>query len=78
MRSRELLCDKLIGRHVKVHVDFVRPREGEHEEREYVTIQYDKHNAQLIEKGLAPAVRHRRDAEAGSPDLYKLLVAEQA
>lgn len=33
---------------------------------------------QLIEKGLASAVRHRRDDEDRSPDYDKLMAAEQA
>ena len=33
---------------------------------------------QLIEKGLASVVRHKRDDEDRSPDFDKLVVAEQA
>lgn len=33
---------------------------------------------QLIEKGLASAVRHKRDDEDRSPDFDKLIAAEQA
>ena len=33
---------------------------------------------QLIEKGLASMVRHKRDDEDRSPDFDKLVVAEQA
>ncbi len=33
---------------------------------------------QLIEKGLASVVRHRRDDEDRSPDYDKLMAAEQA
>jgi staphylococcal nuclease domain-containing protein 1 len=33
---------------------------------------------QLIEKGLASAVRHKRDDEDRSPDYDKLIAAEQA
>jgi len=33
---------------------------------------------QLIEKGLASVVRHKRDDEDRSPDYDKLMVAEQA
>ena len=35
---------KLIGKHVKVHVDFVRAREGEFEERECATIRHGGQN----------------------------------
>ncbi|KAJ3516427.1 hypothetical protein NLJ89_g1138 [Agrocybe chaxingu] len=80
--AREFLRKKLIGKHVKVHIDFIRPREGEFEERECATIRYGGHNVniaeQLIEKGLASTVRHKRDDEGRSPDYDKLMAAEQA
>lgn len=79
--AREFLRKKLIGKHVKVHIDFVRPRDGEFEERECVTIHYGGHHAnvaqQLIEKGLATVVRHRRDDEDRSLEYDKLIAAEQ-
>ena len=43
--AREFLRKKLIGKHVKVHIDFVRPREGEFEERECATIRYGGQNS---------------------------------
>ncbi len=43
--AREFLRKRLIGKHVKVHVDFVRPREGEYEEREAATVRYGGQNA---------------------------------
>ncbi|KAI0958387.1 hypothetical protein AcV7_004220 [Taiwanofungus camphoratus] len=80
--AREFLRKRLIGKHVKVHVDFVRPRDGEYEERECATVRYGGQNAniaeQLIEKGLASVVRHKRDDEDRSPDYDKLMAAEQA
>ncbi|EAU91580.2 transcription factor [Coprinopsis cinerea okayama7 len=80
--AREFLRKKLIGKHVKVHIDFVRPPEGDFEERECATIRYGNQGAniaeQIIEKGLASAVRHRRDDENRSPDYDKLIAAEQA
>ncbi|KAK2463207.1 hypothetical protein APHAL10511_004862 [Amanita phalloides] len=80
--AKEFLRKRLIGKHVKVTVDFIRPRDGEFEERECVTIRYGGHNAniaeQLVEKGLASAVRHKRDDEDRSPDYDKLIAAEQA
>ncbi|KAJ1304495.1 hypothetical protein OPQ81_005641 [Rhizoctonia solani] len=79
--AREFLRKKLIGKHVKVNVDFVRPKEGEFEERDAVTIRYGNAHAniseQLIEKGLATAVRHRRDDESRSSEYDKLMAAEQ-
>ncbi|GLB37511.1 putative tudor domain containing protein [Lyophyllum shimeji] len=79
--AREFLRKKLIGKHVKVHIDFVRPREGEFEERECATVHYGGQNAnvaqQLIEKGLASIVRHKRDDEDRSSEYDKLIAAEQ-
>ncbi|KAI0790842.1 transcription factor [Abortiporus biennis] len=80
--AREFLRKRLIGKHVKVHIDFVRPKEGEYDERECATVRYGGQNSniaeQLIEKGLASVVRHRRDDEDRSPDYDKLMAAEQA
>lgn len=79
--AREFLR-KLVGKTVKVTVDFVRPREGDYEEREAATVRYGNQNAniaeQLIEKSLAGAVRRRRDNEDRSPGYDKLMAAEQA
>ncbi|KAJ3488096.1 hypothetical protein NLI96_g3083 [Meripilus lineatus] len=79
--AREFLRKRLIGKHVKVHIDFVRPKEGEFEERECATVRYGNQNVnvaeQLIEKGLASIVHHRRDDEDRSPDYDKLMAAEQ-
>ncbi|KAJ7072239.1 hypothetical protein C8F01DRAFT_1205852 [Mycena amicta] len=80
--AREFLRKKLIGKHVKVTIDFIRPREGDYEERECATIRYGGQNAniaeQLIEKGLAGLVRHKRDDEDRASDYDKLMAAEQA
>ncbi|KAF8608810.1 transcription factor [Ceratobasidium sp. AG-I] len=79
--AREFLRKKLIGKHVKVNIDFVRPKEGEFEERDAVTIRYGNAQSniaeQLIEKGLATALRHRRDDESRSSEYDKLMAAEQ-
>lgn len=45
IEAREFLRKKLIGKHVKVHVDFIRPREGEYDERECATIRYGNQSA---------------------------------
>ncbi|TCD62798.1 hypothetical protein EIP91_006391 [Steccherinum ochraceum] len=80
--AREFLRKRLIGKHVKVHIDFIRPKEGEFDERECATIHIGNQNVniaeQLIDKGLASVVRHKRDDEDRSPDYDKLMAAEQA
>ncbi|KAH0589010.1 hypothetical protein H2248_004787 [Termitomyces sp. 'cryptogamus'] len=79
--AREFLRKKLIGKHVKVTIDFVRPREGDFEERECATVHYGGQNSniaeQLIEKGLASIVRHKRDDEDRSSEYDRLIAAEQ-
>jgi staphylococcal nuclease domain-containing protein 1 len=42
--AQEFLRKKLIGKRIKVHIDFVRPREGEFEECECATIRYGGQN----------------------------------
>ncbi|KAJ7178432.1 hypothetical protein C8R43DRAFT_459314 [Mycena crocata] len=80
--AREFLRKKLIGKHVKITVDFIRPRDGDFDERECATVRYGGQNAniaeQLIEKGLAGLVRHKRDDEDRASDYDKLMAAEQA
>lgn len=75
------LRKRLVGKVVHVLVDYVKPKDGEYEERECVTITYggQKSNIaeQLIEKGLATVLRHRRDDEDRSAELDKLIIAEQ-
>lgn len=39
----------MIGKRVKVTIDFVRPREGDFEERECATIRYGGNNAYVVE-----------------------------
>ncbi|TFL04337.1 transcription factor [Pterulicium gracile] len=79
--AREFLRKRLIGKVVHVSIDFIRPKEGDFDERECATIRYGNQNnniaEQLIEKGFASAVRHRRDDEDRSPDYDKLMAAEQ-
>ncbi|KAL0072455.1 hypothetical protein AAF712_000218 [Marasmius tenuissimus] len=79
--AREFLRKKLIGKTVKVNIDFVRPKEGDFDERECATVRFGGGNTnvaeQLIEKGLAGVVRHKRDDEDRSPDFDKFMAAEQ-
>ncbi|WVF72237.1 hypothetical protein IAT40_007049 [Kwoniella sp. CBS 6097] len=79
--AKEFLRKRLIGKTVQVHIDYIKPREGDYEERECVTVHYGNQNnniaEQLIEKGLATVLRHKRDDEDRSLELDKLIVAEQ-
>ncbi|ORX39823.1 hypothetical protein BD324DRAFT_615122 [Kockovaella imperatae] len=79
--AKEFVRKRLIGKIVHVHVDYIKPKDGEYDERECVTITYGGANnniaEQLIEKGLATVLRHKRDDEDRSSQLDKLIVAEQ-
>lgn len=79
--NQRFLRKRLIGKTVHVLVDYVKPKDGEYEERECVTVTYGNSNTnvaeQLIEKGLATFLRHRRDDEERSAELDKLIAAEQ-
>ncbi|KAF8503095.1 hypothetical protein JB92DRAFT_3084279 [Gautieria morchelliformis] len=88
--AREFLRKKLIGKPVRVYVDFIRPREGEYEERECATVRFGSQNMRVapsihhpnvaelvIERGYASVVRHKRDDEDRSSDYDKLMAAEQ-
>lgn len=75
-----------------VRIDYVKPKDGEYEERECVTVTYGNNKwvysqcsthrsniaEQLIEKGLATVLRHRRDDEDRSSEIDKLIIAEQS
>jgi hypothetical protein len=43
--AREFLRKRLIGKHVKVTVDFIRPKEGDYDERECATVRYGGQNS---------------------------------
>jgi staphylococcal nuclease domain-containing protein 1 len=42
--AKEFLRKKLIGKHIKINIDFIRPREGDFEERECATVRYGAQN----------------------------------
>ncbi|KAF8332649.1 transcription factor [Cantharellus anzutake] len=75
------LRKRLIGENVRVKVDFVRPAEGDYEERECATVHYGGATTniaeELIKAGLATALRHKRDDENRSSDYDKYMAAEQ-
>ncbi|KAL7409726.1 transcription factor [Mrakia frigida] len=79
--AKEFLRKKLIGKPVQVTVDYIKPAEGDFDARTCVTVRRGGAHSNvaevLIEKGFASVLRHRRDDEERSPDLDKLVVAEQ-
>jgi staphylococcal nuclease domain-containing protein 1 len=80
--AKEFLRKRLIGKTVHVFVDYVKPADGDYEEKECVTIKYggaaNNVSQQLVEKGLATVLRHKRDDEDRSAELDALIAAEQS
>ncbi|KAF1840236.1 uncharacterized protein K460DRAFT_371443 [Cucurbitaria berberidis CBS 394.84] len=78
--AKEFLRKKLIGKHVKVHVDGKRPGTEGYDEREMVTVTIQGKNIGLllVESGMASVIRHRQDDTDRSPIYDDLLLAEQS
>ncbi|KAJ3191082.1 hypothetical protein HK101_008094 [Irineochytrium annulatum] len=77
--AKEHLRAKLIGKTVHVVVDFVKPADGEFPERECATVTYQGANLSevLIARGLAVALRHRKDDDNRASNYDALLQAEE-
>lgn len=78
--AKEFLRKKLIGKHVKFHVDGKRPATEGYDEREMATVSLQGKNIGLllVENGMATVIRHRQDDTDRSPIYDDLLLAEQA
>ncbi|GAC76955.1 transcriptional coactivator p100 [Moesziomyces antarcticus T-34] len=78
--AREFLRKRLVGKNVSVQMDYIKPKDGDFDEREYATVKQGNKDADigllLISKGLATVQRHRRDDEDRSPDFDTLIEAE--
>jgi staphylococcal nuclease domain-containing protein 1 len=77
--AKEFLRKKLIGKHVKVHVDGKRAATEGYDEREMATVTFQGKNVglMLVENGLASVIRHRQEDTDRSPIYDDLLQAEQ-
>ncbi|KAJ3040294.1 hypothetical protein HDV00_011174 [Rhizophlyctis rosea] len=75
--AKEFLRSRLIGKRVRVTIDYVKPAEGGFEERECVTVKDGDKNISevIISRGLADIIRHRRDDDNRSPYYDQLLIA---
>jgi staphylococcal nuclease domain-containing protein 1 len=75
----EFLRSRLIGETVTVTIDYVKPQEGEYEERTCVTIMKGTQNIgeSLVSRGLATVLRHRKDDDSRSPFFDRLIEAEE-
>ncbi len=80
--AKEFLRKRLIGKTVHIFVDYVKAAEGDYDEKECVTVKYggasNNVSQQLVEKGLATVLRHKRDDEDRSAELDALIAAEQS
>ncbi|KAK0561522.1 hypothetical protein OC861_005770 [Tilletia horrida] len=81
--AREFLRKRLIGKTVSVQIDYIKPKEGDFEERTYATIRTlsgkETNIAELlVQRGLATVQRHKRDDEDRSPEYDRLMEAEAA
>jgi staphylococcal nuclease domain-containing protein 1 len=76
--AKEFLRKKLIGKHVKFHVDGKRPATEGYDEREMCTVTFQGKNVglMLVENGMASVIRHRQDDPDRSPIYDDLLLAE--
>lgn len=75
----EFLRSRLVGVKVFVKVDYIKPAEGEYEQKECVTIIKGEKNIGelLVNRGLASVIRHRKDDNNRSHAYDQLLAAEE-
>ncbi|TPX59628.1 hypothetical protein PhCBS80983_g02339 [Powellomyces hirtus] len=75
--AREFLRSRYIGKQVHVVIDYVKPAEGQYEERECATVTQGQKNLAevLVGRGLADIIRHRKDDDNRSSQYDQLLVA---
>ncbi|KAI8817141.1 uncharacterized protein EV422DRAFT_256727 [Fimicolochytrium jonesii] len=75
--AKEFLRSRCIGKPVHVVIDYVKPAEGQYEERECATVtQGSKNLAELlVSRGLADIIRHRKDDDNRSSQYDSLLIA---
>ncbi|CCX05601.1 hypothetical protein FPQ18DRAFT_144912 [Pyronema domesticum] len=76
--AKEFLRKKLIGKHVRIHIDGKRPAQEGYEEREMATVTFGDKNVALglVEAGYASVIRHRATDEDRSPIWDDLAAAE--
>ncbi|KAG0177109.1 hypothetical protein DFQ28_006390 [Apophysomyces sp. BC1034] len=76
--AREFLRKKLIGKQVHVVIDYHKPAQDGFEAKDCATVTLGNANIseQLVERGLATVVRHRKDDDNRSHCYDQLLLAE--
>ncbi|GAA6034124.1 hypothetical protein JCM8097_000707 [Rhodosporidiobolus ruineniae] len=79
LEGKEMLRKKLIGKPVNVVIDYIKPAEGEYEERECATVRLPNGvnvAEYLAERGLLGVLRHRANDDNRSSDYDRLMAAE--
>ncbi|GAA5820185.1 hypothetical protein JCM11251_005517 [Rhodosporidiobolus azoricus] len=79
LEGKEMLRKKLVGKPVNVVIDYVKPAEGEYEERECATVRLPNGTnvaEYLAERGLLGVLRHRANDDNRSSDYDRLMAAE--
>ena len=72
----EFLRSRLVGKTVKITIDYVKPAEGKYESRTCVTIQNGDQNIAeaILSRGLAQVIRHKKDDDNRASNYDALLV----
>ncbi|KAM0791327.1 hypothetical protein ACM66B_005797 [Microbotryomycetes sp. NB124-2] len=79
VEGKDLMRKKLIGKTVKVQIDYVKPAEGDFEARDCATVRVASgaNVAELMaERGLVHVIRHRQGDEQRSSSYDQLMAAE--
>ncbi|KAI9318980.1 hypothetical protein BX666DRAFT_1876151 [Dichotomocladium elegans] len=76
--AREFLRKKLIGKTVNIAIDYHKPAQDGFEAKDCATVKLGQTNIaeQLVERGLATVIRHRKDDDNRSQNYDQLLLAE--
>ncbi|KAI7860214.1 hypothetical protein BDC45DRAFT_600942 [Circinella umbellata] len=76
--AREFLRKKLIGKTAHINIDYHKPAQDGFEAKDCATVKIGHNNIgeQLVERGLATVIRHRKDDDNRSHCYDQLLLAE--
>ena len=77
--AKEYLRKRIIGKHVRLSIDGLRPAVGKYEAREVATITLNDKNIglQMVQEGWCSVVRHRHDDPDRAPNYDELLAAQE-
>ncbi|KAI9299095.1 hypothetical protein K502DRAFT_298660 [Neoconidiobolus thromboides FSU 785] len=78
-QAKEYLRKLLIGKQVKVKIDYIKPASDGFEEKACASVQFNNKNlgVQLLEKGLAFIIRHKKEDDNRASNYDDLMVAEE-